>query len=94
MLREILAPSPLLSGRERGAARSRSLSGSIGVACFPMHASTPAELIEAAAQAVSTAKAAGKTCVRAYQSETHISTVPFSQEAPVTLTASFVNHHS
>jgi len=59
MLREILPSSLPFSTRERGATQSRSLSGSIGVACFPMHASTPAEWIEAADQAVSTAKAAG-----------------------------------
>ena len=76
ILREILLPSLPLSTRERGAARSRTLSCSIGVACFPMHASTPAELIEAADQAVYTAKAAGRNCVRAYHSETKVSTVP------------------
>ncbi|MBI3603874.1 MAG: GGDEF domain-containing protein [Nitrospirae bacterium] len=44
-----------------------SLSGSIGVACFPDHADTPAELIEAADRAAYTAKAAGKNCVKMYE---------------------------
>src|SRR5207237_5356479 len=74
ILREILLPSLPLSTRERGAARSRTLSCSIGVACFPMHASTPAESIEAADQAVDPAKPAGKNCVRADHSATNAST--------------------
>ncbi|TAJ27701.1 MAG: GGDEF domain-containing protein [Nitrospirae bacterium] len=44
-----------------------SLSGSIGVACFPDHADTPAKLIEAADQAAYAAKAAGKNCVKMYE---------------------------
>ena len=76
ILREILLFFLAISTRERGAARSRSLSCGIGMACFPTQASTPAELIETADRTVYTAKVAGKNCVRAYPSETKVSTVP------------------
>ena len=80
ILREIFLPSLPHSTRERGTARSRSLSCSIGVACFPMHASTPAELIEAADQALYTAKAAGKNCLREYNLEMNASTEAFPEK--------------
>lgn len=53
-----------------------SLSCSIGVACFPTHASTSEELIGAADQAVYAAKAAGKNCVLAAHSDMKVSAVP------------------
>ncbi len=53
-----------------------SLSCSIGVACFPTHASTSEELIGAADQAVYAAKAAGRNCVLAAHSDMKVSTVP------------------
>ncbi|MGH7228945.1 MAG: diguanylate cyclase, partial [Nitrospiraceae bacterium] len=53
-----------------------TITCSIGVACFPMHASTPAELIEAADQAFYAAKAAGKNCVRAAHSDMKASAIP------------------
>lgn len=57
-----------------------SLSCSIGVACFPTHASTSEELIGAADQAVYAAKAAGKNCVLVYGSGTKVSTAPSSKK--------------
>jgi GGDEF domain-containing protein len=41
-----------------------SLTCSIGVATFPIHASVPADLVIAADAAVYAAKTAGKNCVR------------------------------
>src|SRR5438093_7102638 len=60
ILREILLFFLPFSTRERGAARSRSHSCSIVVACFPMHEPPPAELIDAADRALYTDKAGTK----------------------------------
>ena len=50
------------------------------MASFPMHASTPAELIETADQALYTAKAAGKNCLREYNLEMNASTEAFPEK--------------
>lgn len=50
-----------------------SLSGSVGVASFPDHAGTPAELVEAADRAAYAAKSAGKNCVKLCEPGTHSS---------------------
>lgn len=52
------------------------LSCSIGIACFPDHASTAEELVEAADQAAYAAKAAGKNCVRIFNAGANPSAAP------------------
>ena len=57
-------------------APSFSLTCSIGVASFPIHADTPTDLINAADTAVYAAKKAGKNCVRMAAPATPSSPVP------------------
>jgi GGDEF domain-containing protein len=55
---------PLLPELARLANPPLSLTCSIGIATFPIHASVPSDLIVAADIAVYNAKNAGKNCIR------------------------------
>ncbi len=65
-LRQRVATLASQPGLQAVASLRLSISCSIGVACFPQHAGTPAELIDAADRALYAAKAAGKNCVKLY----------------------------